>query len=175
MAIALYVATLLLQSFFTHRAQHFREHLLRQTDSRVKSTSEALRSIRFLKLACLEDIFLRVIATHRQHEMKLLRKLTAALTVGVNATAAITPSLVAATCFAIFAAVAQRPLSPTVAFTSLSLFKLLDFPFAMLPSSLASVVQFKCRFLESLMQSRCATRFHVSTIGRTRPGVSPSR
>ena len=46
-------------------------------------------------------------------------------------------------CFALYAPVTGKTLSPTVVFTSLSLFKLLDFPFAMLPSSLASVVQFR--------------------------------
>lgn len=109
----------------------------------MKTASEALGAIRFIKLSCWEDVFSQLIETHRRAELRLLRRLTWALTVGVNATAAVTPSLVAMVCFALYAPVTGKTLSPTVVFTSLSLFKLLDFPFAMLPSSLASVVQFR--------------------------------
>lgn len=113
-AIAIYAAALLLQAFFTHLAQHLRDRLLRQTDARIRAT-----------------------------ELKLLQKFVAVLTLGVDVLAAVTPSFTAVLCFSLFPRVAGKPLSATVAFTSLSLLKLLDFPFAMLPASLASLAQFK--------------------------------
>lgn len=142
-AIAIYAAALLLQAFFTHLAQHFRDRLLRQTDARVRATAEALAAIRLLKLACLEDVFSRGILSLRATELKLLQKFVAVLTLGVDVLAAVTPSFTAVLCFSLFPRVAGKPLSATVAFTSLSLLKLLDFPFAMLPASLASLAQFK--------------------------------
>ena len=140
-AIAIYAAALLLQAFFTHLAQHLRDRLLRQTDARIRA--EALAAIRLLKLACLEDVFSRGILSLRATELKLLQKFVAVLTLGVDAIAAVTPSFTAVLCFSLFPRVAGKPLSATVAFTSLSLLKLLDFPFAMLPASLASLAQFK--------------------------------
>ena len=135
-AIAIYAAALLLQAFFTHLAQHLRDRLLRQTDARIRATAEALAAIRLLKLACLEDVFSRGILSLRATELKLLQKV-------VDVLAAVTPSFTAVLCFSLFPRVAGKPLSATVAFTSLSLLKLLDFPFAMLPASLASLAQFK--------------------------------
>ena len=142
LAIVLYTVTLFLQSLFIRLAQKLRETTLSLTDRRIKSVSEALSSIRLLKVSNWEKAFCRLINSHRSMEIALLRKLAWVVTAGVDVVSTITPSLVPVVCFSLYTPVTGLPLTPSTVFTSLSLFKLLNFPFSMIPYSLNCLSQF---------------------------------
>ena len=142
LAIVVYTIALLLQSLSIRFAQHLRETVLSLTDNRIKSVSEALSAIRLLKVSNWESAFCRLINTHRSMEIALLRKLAWVVTAGVDVASTITPSLVPVICFSLYTPVTGLALTPSTVFTSLSLFKLLNFPFAMIPYSLNCLSQF---------------------------------
>ena len=142
LAIAIYAITLSIQSLSIRFAQKLRETALSLTDHRIKSVSEALSAIRLLKLSNWEPAFNQLINTHRTMEISLLRKLAWVVTAGVDVVSTITPSLVPVLCFSLYTPVTGLALTPSTVFTSLSLFKLLNFPFAMIPSSLSCLSQF---------------------------------
>lgn len=83
------------------------------------------------------------IESNRKTELEFNKAIAILVMVGINLVSQITPYLVPVVCFVLYPTVMGKPLVSSVAFTCLSLLKLLNFPFAMLPSSLTTLTQFK--------------------------------
>ena len=63
--------------------------------------------------------------------------------IGVECIVALVPQIVPLVCFSLYPSVMGKPLDSSTAFTSLSLFKLMQMPFAMMPMCMMQLVQFK--------------------------------
>lgn len=135
-----------IQYLSTKKLQSLRNKELKATDSRIHIINEILVSIRSVKLLTLEKPLLSKIEENRARELRLNKQICLVVMLGINLIALVIPYLVPVVCFALYPTVSGQALTASVAFTSLSLFKLLNFPFAMLPSSLTTLSQFKYAF-----------------------------
>lgn len=135
-----------IQYLSTKKLQSLRNKELKATDSRIHIINEILVAIRSVKLLNLEKPLLSIIEENRARELRLNKQICLVVMLGINLIALVIPYLVPVVCFALYPTVSGQPLTASVAFTSLSLFKLLNFPFAMLPSSLTTLSQFKYAF-----------------------------
>ena len=133
----------MIQYFSSKKLQQLRKKELEATDSRIKMINETLVGIRSIKFLSLEIPLTSKINECQSRELRFNKQISLVVLFGINLIAQITPYLVPVLCFSLYPAVMKKPLTSSVAFTSLSLFKLLNFPFAMLPSSLTTLSQFK--------------------------------
>ena len=148
-AIFLFSTSPLIQFLSTYKLQKLRDLELQATDSRIKTINEILVSIRSVKLLNLEKPLTEKVNQSREIELSFNRKIGMLVLFGINLIAQLIPYLVPLACFSLYPSVMGKPLTSSVAFTSLSLFKLLNFPFAMLPSSLTTIIQFRFLFIHS--------------------------
>ena len=118
-------------------------------DARVKLMNEVLTGIRIIKFYCWEKPFKSKIEDIRKKELHYHKNMTYLMNSGIDLFMTLIPQLVPLACFSLYPSVMGKPLTSSVAFTSLSLFKLLNFPFAMLPSSLTTIIQFRFLFIHS--------------------------
>ena len=142
-AIVLLAISPAIQYLSINKLQQLRNKELHATDSRIKIINEVLMSIRSVKFLSLEKPLMNKIEENRKTELQFNKAIAILVMVGINLVSQITPYLVPVACFTLYPRVMGKPLTSSVAFTCLSLFKLLNFPFAMLPSSLTTVSQFR--------------------------------
>ena len=115
------------------------------SDVRIQRTTEMVRNVRIIKFFAWETLFERSIEGKRAEELRALRaryilwSIAATIWYGM-------PLLITFTSFLVYAGIAQKSLTPSLAFTSLSLFNLLKVPlddfvgtFARVQDSLVSV------------------------------------
>ena len=62
---------------------------------------------------------------------------------GIDMLMTLIPQLVPLACFSLYPSVMGKPLTSSVAFTSITLFNILQMPFAMMPMCMMLLVQFK--------------------------------
>ena len=79
----------------------------------------------------------------RNVELKLHTKMTYLMNSGIDMLMTLIPQLVPLACFSLYPSVEGKPLTSSVAFTSISLFSILQMPFAMMPMCMMLLVQFK--------------------------------
>ena len=79
----------------------------------------------------------------RKVELKQHAKLAWIMGIGVECIVALVPQIVPLVCFSLYPSVMGKPLTSSVAFTSFTLFNMLQMPFAMLPMIAFMFVQFK--------------------------------
>ena len=142
-ALAIYVFMLIWQFAFVGSAQPVRMKVLEKTDARVKLMNEVLTGIRVIKYYCWEKPFKGKIHDLRQVELKNTEKMAWIMSVGIDCMMTTIPNIVPLVCFSLYPSVMGKPLDSSTAFTSLSLFKLMQMPFAMLPMCMMQLVQFK--------------------------------
>ena len=142
-AIGIYIFMLIWQFVFVGSAQPVRMKVLEKTDARVKLMNEVLTGIRVIKYYCWEKPFKGKIHDIRRVELKQHAKLAWIMGIGVECIVALVPQIVPLVCFSLYPSVMGKPLDSSTAFTSLSLFKLMQMPFAMLPMCMMQLVQFK--------------------------------
>ena len=142
-AIGIYIFMLIWQFAFVGSAQPVRMKVLEKTDARVKLMNEVLTGIRVIKYYCWEKPFKGKVHDLRQVELKQHAKLAWIMGIGVECIVALVPQIVPLVCFSLYPSVMGKPLTSSVAFTSLSLFIILRMPFAMLPMIAFMFVQFK--------------------------------
>jgi ABC-type multidrug transport system fused ATPase/permease subunit len=113
--------------------------LMVQKDSRLKAVTEAVSSIRAIKLHAWEPQFEARIAVLRDAEIRTLQSF---LRLGaITATLWLaTPTLAAATSFLIKSELLGERLTPAQGFTSLTLFQLLSLSLTVLPSIINSAI-----------------------------------
>ena len=142
-AIAIYVIMLIIQFITVGCAQPIRGKVLKTTDARVKLMNEILTGIRVIKYYCWEKPFKGKVHDLRTVELKNTEKMAWIMSVGIDCMMSTIPNIVPLVCFSLYPSVMGKPLTSSVAFTSLSLFIILQMPFAMLPMIAFMFVQFK--------------------------------
>ena len=142
-AIGIYIFMLVWQFIFVGSAQPVRMKVLEKTDARVKLMNEVLTGIRVIKYYCWEKPFKGKVHDIRKVELKQHAKLAWIMGIGVECIVALVPQIVPLVCFSLYPSVMGKPLDSSTAFTSLSLFKLMQMPFAMMPMCMMQLVQFK--------------------------------
>ena len=120
-----------------------RNNALSSLDARVKLMNEVLTGIRVIKYYCWEKPFKGKIDEIRNAELKLHTKMTYLMNSGIDMLMTLIPQLVPLACFSLYPSVMGKPLTSSVAFTSISLFSILQMPFAMMPMCMMLLVQFK--------------------------------
>ena len=131
------------QFAFVGSAQPVRMRVLEKTDARVKLMNEVLTGIRVIKYYCWEKPFKGKVSGIRHEELKLHKKMTWLMSFGIDAMMTIVPNIVPLVCFSLYPTMMGKPLTSSVAFTSFTLFNMLQMPFAMLPMVAVMFVQFK--------------------------------
>ena len=142
-AVAIYILMLIIQFITVGCAQPIRGKVLKTTDARVKLMNEILTGIRVIKYYCWEKPFKGKVHDIRQTELNLHKKMTWLMNFGIDALMTIVPNIVPLVCFSLYPSVMGKPLTSSVAFTSFTLFNMLQVPFAMLPMIAFMFVQFK--------------------------------
>ena len=142
-AIGIYIFMLIWQFIFVGSANPVRMKVLEKTDARVKLMNEVLTGIRVIKYYCWEKPFKGKIHDIRKVELKQHAKLAWIMGIGVECIVALVPQIVPLVCFSLYPSVMGKPLTSSVAFTSLSLFIILRMPFAMMPFVMMLLVEFK--------------------------------
>ena len=120
-----------------------RNNALSSLDARVKLMNEVLTGIRVIKYYCWEKPFKGKIGDIRNVELKYLTKMIYLMNSGIDLLMTLVPQLVPLACFSLYPSVMGKPLTSSVAFTSISLFNILQMPFAMMPMCMMLLVQFK--------------------------------
>ena len=138
-AIGIYIFMLVWQFIFVGSAQPVRMKVLEKTDARVKLMNEILTGIRVIKYYFWEKPFKGKV------ELKNTEKMVWIMSVGIDCMMSTIPQIVPLVCFSLYPSVMGKPLTSSVAFTSLSLFIILQMPFAMMPFVMIAFmfVQFK--------------------------------
>lgn len=108
-------------------------------DERVKSMNEILSGMKVLKLYAWEPSFEKLIASTRAKEMGILKNI-AILNAGSYFSWTITPFLVSMVSYITFVMMGGV-LTPNVAFVSITLFNILQFPMGVFPMMIAYVIQ----------------------------------
>ena len=142
-AIAIYALMLIIQFVVTGFSQGIRTNIMKTVDARVKLMNEVLTGIRVIKYYCWEKPFKGKIDEIRNAELKLHTKMTYLMNSGIDMLMTLIPQLVPLACFSLYPSVEGKPLTSSVAFTSISLFSILQMPFAMMPMCMMLLVQFK--------------------------------
>ena len=142
-AIGIYIFMLIWQFVFVGSAQPVRMKVLEKTDARVKLMNEVLTGIRVIKYYCWEKPFKGKVHDLRQVELKQHAKLAWIMGIGVECMMSAIPQIVPLVCFSLYPSVMGKPLTSSVAFTSVSLFHILQMPFAMMPMCMMLLVQYK--------------------------------
>ena len=134
---------LLLQSYASIVSRRIRIRNMRVVDARVKLINEILTGIRVIKYYCWEKPFTGKIREVRAQELKLVTKMAWIMAAGFDCVTALVPCIVPLVCFSLYPSVLGKPLSSSVAFYLLSLFKMLQTPFTMFPVVMSNAVQFR--------------------------------
>ena len=142
-ALILYVIMLGIQSYASVVSRRIRIRNMRVVDSRVKLTNEVLTGIRVIKYYCWEKPFKEKIRGVRAKELRLVTKMSWIMAGGFDCVTALMPCIVPLVCFSLYPSVLNKPLSSSVAFYLLSLFKMLQTPFTMFPVVMSNAVQFR--------------------------------
>ena len=141
-AVGIYAVMLIIQFVVVGSAQPVRANVMRTTDARVKLMNEVLTGIRVIKYYCWEKPFKGKIHDIRHQELKYHQQMTWLMNLGLDCLLTLVPNIVPMVCFALYPSVMGERLTSSNAFTSLSLFKMLQMPFAMLPMVMMIFVEF---------------------------------
>ena len=142
-AIGIYILMLIVQMGVSSASFPIRNNALSSLDARVKLMNEVLTGIRVIKYYCWEKPFKGKIGDIRNVELKSLTKMIYLMNSGIDLLMTLVPQLVPLACFSLYPSVMGKPLTSSVAFTSISLFSILQMPFAMMPMCMMLLVQFK--------------------------------
>ena len=114
---------------------------MKNKDARTRLMTEILNNMKSIKLYAWTNAFMaKLHAIRNDQELHTLRKIGAA-TAMTNFTWSASPFLVSCSTFAVFVATKDTALSTAIVFPALTLFNLLGFPLAMLPTVITSIVE----------------------------------
>ena len=142
-AIGIYILMIIIQFIVTGFSQGIRTNIMKTIDTRVKLVNEILTGIRVIKYYCWEKPFKGKVSDIRDVELNLHKKIAYLMYTGIDLLMTIVPQLVPLACFSLYPSVMGKPLTSSVAFTSITLFNILQMPFAMMPMCMMLLVQFK--------------------------------
>lgn len=118
-----------------------RRRVLKWQDARVKMTNDVLTGIRVIKYMAWERPFRGEIGNVREEELKALTTLTLVMLVGFSAILFAAPIIQIILVFMTYVLTQTKPLTASVAFTTVALFNMLRFPFAILPMGAMQWIQ----------------------------------
>uniref|UniRef100_A0A672I9F9 ABC-type glutathione-S-conjugate transporter n=1 Tax=Salarias fasciatus TaxID=181472 RepID=A0A672I9F9_SALFA len=122
------------------KARQYQMENMKFKDDRLKVMNEMLNGIKILKLYAWEPSFQAQAEDIREKELKVMTKFSYLSSVSTFLLTC-APALVCLVSFAVFVGVSpDNMLTAEKAFTSISLFNILQFPLAMLPMIIASIV-----------------------------------
>ena len=142
-AIGIYILMIIIQFIVTGFSQGIRTNIMKTIDTRVKLVNEVLTGIRVIKYYCWEKPFKGKVSDIRDVELNLHKKIAYLMYTGIDLLMTIVPQLVPLACFSLYPSVMGKSLTSSVAFTSITLFNILQMPFAMMPMCMMLLVQFK--------------------------------
>jgi ATP-binding cassette, subfamily C (CFTR/MRP), member 1 len=119
--------------------EKIRQSGLKTTDSRVKSTNEIFNAIKTIKLYALETIFSSRVEATRSEEMRVVQRYQLVKGVNTCLNYALVP-LISTVAF-IFFVLRGGELTASVAFSAISLFNLLKWPFTLLKEITTGLVE----------------------------------
>ena len=141
-SVIMMILVMPLNLFIAKQFSKVQKRVMAATDIRIHSTNEVLQNIRIIKYFAWEQRFRGIIGEKRAKELRALRYryilwvFAATLWFGV-------PLLITFFSFLLYTVVEKRPLVPSVAFTSLSLFGILRYPLDQLADMIAHVQESK--------------------------------
>lgn len=125
--IALTALMVPVNSRIARRLGAIQMQVMAASDSRIQSTTEMIRSIRVIKLIAWDSFFQKQIGDKRAAELKVLRARYMLWTTSATIWYGL-PLLITFSSFFCFSVIEGKPLTPSLTFTSLSLFNLLKSP-----------------------------------------------
>lgn len=122
--VSMMIITLVIPILLARVIARIQRQLRQATDARIGLMSETLTAVRIIKFFGLEEAFLEKIREKREKELRL-SLVAAAYNLGLRTVSALLPLVNIIVTFGIFTKVMNRPLSASIAFTSMSLFDIL--------------------------------------------------
>ena len=139
--LATMLTLLPINAFISNKIKQLHKKRYKLQDSRIKTTNEALSTIKIVKFYAWEMSFSDIITKIKNDEMKLLLKISVLNAIS-SFTAVSVPFLVAAVSFATFILMDDKNvLDSNSAFVSLILFNIMKFPLGNAPHMVSSLIQ----------------------------------
>ncbi|KAL3458359.1 hypothetical protein BJX64DRAFT_302011 [Aspergillus heterothallicus] len=130
-----------LNSWLTKRYAVVQEEFMKASDGRIGAVTEVLQGIRQIKFAAMEQQWQDRVKEKREAELRLLWK-TSVYTTGMVSVWIMGPLLLSAISLTVYA-ITHGELSPSVAFTALSIFGSLESSLASLPDLFSKAMEAK--------------------------------
>ncbi|RZS03514.1 hypothetical protein BHM03_00033697 [Ensete ventricosum] len=127
---------------FAKILQRYQSEFMSAQDERLRATSEALNSMKIIKLQSWEEHFRKMIQDLRDVEFKWLSEIQNKKAYG-SALYWISPTIVSSVVFAGTAAMGSAPLNASTIFTVLATLRVMSEPVRMLPEVLSIMIQVK--------------------------------
>lgn len=122
--VSMMIITLIIPILLARVIARVQRQLRQATDARIGLMSETLTAVRIIKFFGLEKAFMEKIREKREKELRL-SLVAAAYNLGLRTVSSLLPLVNIIVTFGIFTKVMNRPLSASIAFTSMSLFDIL--------------------------------------------------
>ncbi|KAG2214416.1 hypothetical protein INT47_000972 [Mucor saturninus] len=139
--VSVLVLAIPLNMLIAKTMRQYQKTQMTNKDSRVKLMNEILNGIRVIKLYAWEAPFMEKIGFIRNDlELAMLKKI-GLLSAAQSFTWTSIPFFVSIFTFAVYVSISSTPLTSQIAFVAISLFSLLQFPMAIFPNVITSMIE----------------------------------
>ena len=139
--IVMFLLMLGLMCVGVYRYAKERLKCLKSTDERVKLVSDVTTGIRVVKFYCWEQPFRELIDKSRKSEIVFVRRIANVLALYFDSVTFIFPKLMPLAGFALYPVITGTPLTSAIAFSIISLYKIIESSIFYIPWILASCAQ----------------------------------
>ncbi|CAI4055377.1 hypothetical protein SUVZ_16G4640 [Saccharomyces uvarum] len=141
------------------------------TDKRTSGISEALNSMRVIKLLAWEKTFYQNIMGVRNGEIRLLKKKGTIFFLN-HLIWFFGPTLISVVTFSVFIKFQKQTLTPSIAFTALSLFAILRTPMDQITSTISLLIQsfISVQRIQDYLNEPDTRKYEILTLNKTRIG-----
>ena len=115
------------------------DDLLKAKDARMKVTEEIVQIIKFIKINAQQKYFFQKLNKKREAEVLLNRKVSM-YTVLITSLYELSPVLIVSLTFLTYKLIGNE-ITASITFTTMVLFKMLQFPMSVFPSSITEMIQ----------------------------------
>ncbi|KAJ3209348.1 hypothetical protein HDU67_006264 [Dinochytrium kinnereticum] len=143
--VAVMIVMIPINAVLATRSRAYNKEQMKNKDTRTKLMDEVLNGIKVIKLYAWEIPFMKQVNGVRERELDTLKKI-GMLAAVQSFTWACTPFLVSFFSFFVYSFVSNDPLTSEKVFVCLALFNLLQFPLAIFPSVITSVIEASVSF-----------------------------
>ncbi|KAI8377534.1 multi drug resistance-associated protein MRP [Radiomyces spectabilis] len=139
--VAVLILAIPLNTYIAKKMRTYQKTQMGNKDARVKLMNEILNGIKVIKLYAWETPFLEKISFIRNDlELAMLKKIGTLSSIQTFTWTSI-PFFVSLSTFAVYVATSTAPLTSQIAFVAISLFGLLQFPLAVFPNVITSMIE----------------------------------